>query len=93
MGKLEEVAEALWQAEWARAGNGGKRRVPWTEIAPVDQERWRFLARAAISAVREPDDAMVKAGWKGQPSGPCCDWDIAGVFTAMIDSALSEEQG
>ncbi len=61
MGKVEEVAEALWQAEWTRAGSGGKRRVPWTEIAPVDQERWRLLSSAAMAAMREPTEAMKKA--------------------------------
>lgn len=44
----DKVAESIWQAEWARAGNGGTRRVPWSEIAEVDQNRYRHLARAAL---------------------------------------------
>jgi hypothetical protein len=27
---VEKAAEAIWKAEWARAGNRGQRRVPWT---------------------------------------------------------------
>ena len=68
---IETMAEGLWQGEWARGGSGGKRRVPWSEIAPVDQERWRFLVIAALSAAeaagwvmvpKEPTEAMCEEG-------------------------------
>lgn len=45
---IDKVAESIWQAEWARAGNGGARRVPWSEIAESDQARYRFVAKAAL---------------------------------------------
>lgn len=56
---IETMAEGLWQGEWARGGSGGKRRVPWSEIAPVDQERWRFLVIAALSAAEAAGWVMV----------------------------------
>jgi hypothetical protein len=87
MGKVEEVAEALLQAEWTRAGSGGKRRVPWTEISPLDQERWRFLARAAIAAMWEPTEAMLAACGNGE----CSKW-APGAWQTMIDAALSEDK-
>jgi len=45
---VDRVAESIWQAEWARAGNGGARKVTWSEISEADQNRYRYTARAAI---------------------------------------------
>ena len=58
MTMVEKVSEAMWQAEWARAGNGGRRRVDWDEIAPDDQERYRFVALAVIEAIRPTIHAL-----------------------------------
>ena len=102
MDMIERVAEAMWQAEWARAGNGGRRRVPWPEIAPTDQDRYRFVARAAIEAMREPTDEMVAACWPlhhpwGANAPPAAErpdlfqtmTDLARAdWSAMIDAAL-----
>lgn len=54
---IDAIAETIWQAEWKRAGNGGLRKVPWSEISPTDQERYRFIARevAALSVAAEPE--------------------------------------
>lgn len=45
------------------------------------------LARAVLMAIREPDDAMILAGYEG---GPHYDdiFDPGPVFTAMIDAIL-----
>jgi hypothetical protein len=58
---VEKAAEAIWQAEWARAGNRGKRRVPWNDNSPEHMDRYRFLARAAIEALMEPTPALMAA--------------------------------
>ena len=103
MDMIERVAEAMWQAEWARAGNGGRRRVPWSEIAPTDQDRYRFVARAAIEAMREPTEAMAAACWPlhhpwgnnaPDPSDRPLSFedmlaDVTADWKAMIDAALS----
>jgi len=47
---LEKAAAAAWNEESRRA-LGRDRLVPWSEVAEHDQERWRGLARAAISAL------------------------------------------
>lgn len=60
---VDRVAEAIWQGEWARAGNGGRRRVPWSEIAENDQARYRFIARAAIEAMKDCDNDILEAMW------------------------------
>lgn len=85
---VEKVAEAIWQAEWARAGNRGARRIPWTDNSPEHMERYRFLARAAIEAMMEPTTAMLKAGdipgWDDSVTV-----DLAGeIWQAMLSEAL-----
>ena len=90
---IERVAEAMWQAEWARAGNGGKRRVPWSEIAPIDQDRYRFVARASVEAMRVPNNVMKDAGCYVGPdtnSGQFGYDDAEVVYIAMIDAALTQ---
>ncbi|TPM39625.1 hypothetical protein [Mesorhizobium sp. B2-3-4] len=54
-GTVEQIAECIWQAEWKRAGNGGLRKVPWSELAPADQERYRFVAREVASLKAAPE--------------------------------------
>ncbi len=50
---------------------------------------WESAARAAISAMREPTDAMVSAGLK------LVDWNLGAddAWRAMIDAALPQEGG
>lgn len=46
------------------------------------------LARAALQAIREPDDAMLRAGM----AGGWCDAEIAQIMhRAMIDAILNGE--
>lgn len=59
---VEQIAECIWQAEWKRAGNGGLRKVPWSEIAEKDQERYRFIARE-VAALSHP--AVLSGGDSG----------------------------
>jgi hypothetical protein len=59
---IEKCAEAIWQAEWTRAGNGGKRRVAWSENSDETHEKYRYLAAAVIDALMTPDTLMVAVG-------------------------------
>ncbi len=47
----------------------------------------REFARAAIEALREPTDAMVKAGYRDDSEG-ANDCDTADQWRRMIDAAL-----
>jgi len=62
--------------------------APDQPFVPKDPKpNWtRFVkeARAALSAMREPTDAMLDAGWKGFGEGEECE----PVWQAMIDAAL-----
>lgn len=81
MTPIEKAARAMCAADggWPDAMDGNPRE------AAFDWEHWKPLAIAAIRAIREPDEGMINAGL------------IAGlmrkpVWTAMIDSILSEEE-
>jgi len=75
---IDQIAETMWQAERKRAGNGGPRKVPWSEVAEKDRERYHFVARevAALSRPSGADAGATTADEKcwhcngtGQPGG------------------------
>lgn len=91
---IERVAEAMWQGEWARAGNGGPRRVPWSAIAESDRARYRFVAIAAIKAMREPTPEMALSGYgKITLRIERDETDLYEAWRAMIDAALATQEG
>ena len=51
-----------------------------------ERVRYRQRARAAIEAMREPTEAMRKAGWEETDQR-----DEYAVWCAMIDAALAEQ--
>lgn len=58
-----------------------------TEAASVfDRLTRAHVARAALQAIREPDDAIVEAGW-----ADAYEEDARATFTAMIDAILAEQ--
>jgi hypothetical protein len=70
-----------------RAMNAYKDTLPKTsDDAPFIYSHRKGLARAAIAAMREPTEAMVKKG------GSEVDWlrGLTDAWKAMIDAALSE---
>ena len=69
IGVVERVARAI-----AEGWKGG-----WDDVA--HREAFRADARAAIEAMREPTDAMVRAGHLGA---------TAAAWRAMVDAALAE---
>lgn len=83
MSKIEEVAKAYRDAVMSTPDGVS---IPFEEFS-------RIAARAAIEAMREPTDAMMKAGevpgWDDSVSiGLSSD-----VWRAMIDAALNEVKG
>jgi hypothetical protein len=60
---------------------------PIAKLLPRMGWIWPILARAALAAMREPTEAMIKA------SSPfACDYHMADeVWEAMIDAALAEK--
>lgn len=57
----------------------------WDDEGGRHQEQWRTEARAAILAMREPTDRMVRAG---RIPAPVRHEEAAMVYRAMIDEAL-----
>lgn len=93
---IEKCAEAIWQAEWARAGSSGKRRVLWSENSAETHEKYRFIAAAVIDALMEPTETMVEAAiapYRDKNSAEFTDImreAVAGYFRAMLSKAKSE---
>ena len=91
---VDRVARALYaESDWALSDKRGG-HVGWKDF--------RDDARAAIQAMREPSDAMLRAGFRNNRhvnSAPCDRATCIGAVTmpadqawrAMIDAALAEE--
>lgn len=80
---VEKIALAICVAD------GGHWREPPFNNLHTDSlnNRWRFIARAAIEAMREPDDEMAKAGIAAWEKSPMA---VVTQFRAMIDKAIQE---
>jgi hypothetical protein len=80
---IERIAECMWQAEWKRGGNGGSRKVPWTEVADTDRARYRFVARevAALATIPAAEPAVKPLEWRA---------GIAGSYTVIADTVLGQ---
>lgn len=61
MSMREKIAEAIWQAEWARAGNSGSRRIQWPDNSEETMNKYRFLADAVLDTLMEPTIGMQSA--------------------------------
>ena len=56
---------------------------------PNDDVGCEYLARAVLTAMREPTGAMEQAGWPAKGSGYLWDdWCPQAAWEAMIDAAL-----
>lgn len=82
---VERVAKALYESDGFNVAC-----KPTAEAWPMDREKvredYRRKARAAISAMREPTDDMLKAGAVG--SGEDSTGVALGAYQNMIDAAL-----
>lgn len=47
----DSIAECIWRAEYRRA-TGKERLVPWSEVAPNDQDKYLFVADAILALSR-----------------------------------------
>jgi hypothetical protein len=67
--------------------------ISWLSIGDDSKSRYRKVARAVLTAMREPTEEMKLAGVKApnyledQSSRRGC----GNIYTAMIDAALAEE--
>jgi hypothetical protein len=97
---VERLAVRLfWKAEHLDPSDEGD--VPeseWfgeafpAELSERRRQFWRYLARDGIATLREPTEAMVKAGRAEiKPDHlPVDDGDASGAWRAMIDAALAD---
>lgn len=89
---VEKVARAICDA-----GQGQWRKPPYNELhTDALNNHWRHKARAAIEAMREPSEAMVKAGYDAFMAWDARTGDDLGmeiIWRAMIDAALSDTKG
>lgn len=81
---IERVAKAIFKDyDWSFAP-----KAPFEEQELHLQEIFRNLAKAAIAAMREPTDAMVKAAWRRNDDNDGKEADREN-WQSMIDAALS----
>ena len=81
MKKIEEIARAIVD------------RDEWDDYSPALQEACRKMARRAIEAMREPDDAMRKAVndlYRDHARGRLEKPDADEIWPVMIDAVLNE---
>lgn len=91
MSKVEEVAARLWRADSEDAGvpasiAKGRTLEAFRDQSDETRARWFKFARAAMEAMREPTEHMVKSGHKGFCFGRPLE-----TYQEMIDAALREE--
>lgn len=82
--KLEEAAKAYWTA------NEGDNPAlySWEHLAPKYREQKINHMRAALQVLREPDEAMAKAGHRQEASRE--GWSSRVIWQTMIDAILQE---
>lgn len=83
MGKVEEVARAIWAERQKTVVEAGLHLKEWDDETPLFRGDVRREARAAIKAMREPSIAMRSVSTFQAAE---IDWP------AMIDAALSEDK-
>lgn len=91
----ETMVERVARAMASEAGEGWW-VFPDPEEAEATEKVWMVRARIALSAMREPTEAMKEAGAEAgdwvEPADDDHDRAFAGeVFRAMIDTALQEQ--
>lgn len=101
MTMVERVAARMWAKKEEPTPPP---RVSWENAAPDERAFMLAIARAAIEAMREPSEAMVKRGadtevmhsWGSPPSRKGAGEYVAdpeSIWSAMIDAALAEGDG
>lgn len=87
MRMIEKVARALFACEGMAYADDERmfEPYPFEEIDEIELAGFMDRARAAIEAMREPDDEMAKAGIAAWEKSPMA---VVTQFRAMIDKAL-----
>lgn len=80
---VDRVAQALYETPRYRGQLLDQAWRPWSDVGENDRALWYALARIAITAMREPTEAMVVAGVHHENMG-----DMTGRWQAMINAAL-----
>ncbi len=89
MNTVEKVARAIYEADQGCA-------ISWADAAPGWHSKYEELARDALVTLREPSEAMVKAGNGALAKVITCrQWtnETRLCVAAAIDAALSEGSG
>lgn len=88
---IERVANAIYNAD-----GSDMPLVPWDDLGPDVREIYLYNARAAIAAMRDPDEVMVQRAYEAVESDDC--WhiedgnDFLKAYRAVIDTALSSSE-
>jgi len=86
---LETIAKAMWSEKFG-APITVLHESQWDDIFRDD---WMKVARAALRAIREPDEAIQEAFYgEVTVTGEGFIRNLGAGFTAMIDSILSQSQ-
>ncbi len=94
---IERVAKAMWEENINHVSKGITGLEAWENESERLRDDWRFFARAAIEAMREPSDKMLSeyvdrcnaGGELNQESDIGIEEDMRQVWYAMIDVALA----
>jgi len=89
--ELEAVARAIYEND-VRTQQPPINNYPWENQNETSRSVYRDMARAALSAIREPTERMRNAGaYASREQGS---FEPSPAFRAMIDSILDQgEQG
>lgn len=85
---LEKAAAAAFYRE-----NG--RSVAFADVGVIERAHWFALARAALLAIREPDESAIRAASEAfheehAPADGASDESIAAGIRAYVDAILNE---
>lgn len=89
---LEKAARASAHAMHAFYNGDADSGLVWASLSEEAQESFKAQARAALQAIREPDEVMADAYVAAADDfwGPAAMHLQPEAFTAMIDAILSE---
>lgn len=88
MTALERAARALfWMDSGARADKG--LTTKWVEADAITREKYVKEVRAVLDEIREPDEAMIEAGFRAPEREMNMGQHAAATWSAMIDAALA----
>jgi len=87
---VEKIARAICDSDFCDDGDHGAGEA-WADMDERQRDYYRDNARAAIKALREPNEAMVDAARGRIPAAHGQAWIFAkDAYTAAIDAALAE---